>query len=183
MSEELFDLLDEEGNPIGLTKPRSAVHRDGDWHRVVHVWIINECGEVLLQRRCAKKDSYPDMLDISCAGHLSAGDDSLTGALRELKEELDLKVKKNELVFIQTLKNSTKLGDDFLNNQLEDVYILRTNKTIDDMNIQEEEVSEIVFIPYKKFKEMVNRKQPDLLIRKAEFALLFEVLDKQLRIE
>ena len=63
------------------------------------------------------------------------------------------------------------------------MYILRTNKTIDDMDIQEEEVSEIVFVPYKKFKEMVNRRQPDLLIRKAEFALLFEVLDKQLRIE
>ena len=38
-----------------------------------------------------KKDSYPNMLDISCAGHLSSGDSSLDGALRELDEEFSNK--------------------------------------------------------------------------------------------
>ena len=68
---EYFDVLDENGNKTGETKLRSEVHRDGDWHRTVHIWVFNRQGEVLLQRRCATKDSYPNMLDISCAGHLS----------------------------------------------------------------------------------------------------------------
>jgi len=51
-----------------------------------------------LQRRYATKDSDSNMLDISSAGHLSVGDDSLTGAIRELKEELNLDVNKEELL-------------------------------------------------------------------------------------
>ena len=100
MNKEYFDILDENGNKTGKTKLRSEVHRDGDWHKAVHIWIINDKGDILLQRRCATKDSNPNMLDISSAGHLSAGDSSLDGAIRELKEELNLDVKPNELQFI-----------------------------------------------------------------------------------
>ena len=104
---EYFDILDENGNKTGERKLRSEVHRDGDWHRAVHIWIINQNGEVLLQRRSPNKDSNPNMLDISCAGHLSAGDESLEGAIRELKEELGLDVRPNELQFIKTIKRFT----------------------------------------------------------------------------
>lgn len=64
MVKEYFDLLDENGNKTGNIKLRSEVHRDGDWHKAVHIWIINDEGEILLQRRCATKESYPNMLDI-----------------------------------------------------------------------------------------------------------------------
>lgn len=57
------------------------------------------------------------MLDISSAGHLSAGDDSLSGAIRELKEELNLDVDKEELQFIKTLKCSSKYTSTFINNE------------------------------------------------------------------
>ena len=97
MSKEYFDLLDENGNKTGKIKLRAEVHRDGDWHKSVHRWIINNNGDILLQRRCATKDSNPNMLDISSTGHLSAGEYSLTGAIRELKEELNLDVNKEEL--------------------------------------------------------------------------------------
>ena len=106
MSEELFDILDENGNPTGKTKPRSEVHREGDWHKVVHIWMINEKGEVLLQRRCATKDSSPNMLDISSAGHLSAGDDSINGAIREIKEELATDIKVGSLILKSGMKIS-----------------------------------------------------------------------------
>lgn len=53
----------------GHTKPRSAVHRDGDWHRALHVWILClETGELVLQRRAASKDAWAGLLDISTAG-------------------------------------------------------------------------------------------------------------------
>lgn len=179
MSKEYFDLLDENGNKTGKIKLRTEVHRDGDWHKAVHIWIINNKGDVLLQRRCATKDSNPNMLDISSAGHLSAGDDSLTGAIRELKEELNLDVNKEELQFIKTLKRSSKYTSTFINNEFDDLYILRTVKTINDMKFQEDEISEIFFVPYKKFKEMVNNKQPDLLLHDEEFEILFELFDNE----
>lgn len=179
MEKEYFDLLDENGNKIGKTKLRSEVHRDGDWHRGVHIWIINSNREILLQRRCATKDSNPNMLDISSAGHLQAGDCSLGAAIRELKEELNLDVKKEELIFIKTLKNNLKYTDTFINNEFDDIYILRTDKKIKDMKFQKEEISEIMYVPYEEFKEMINNKQPDLLIRNNDFEILFNYLDKE----
>ena len=50
MNKEYFDILDENGNKTGKTKLRSEVHRDGDWHKAVHIWIINNKGDILLQR-------------------------------------------------------------------------------------------------------------------------------------
>lgn len=179
MAKEYFDILDENGNKTGKSKLRSEVHRDGDWHKAVHIWIINNTGDILLQRRCATKDSNPNKLDISSAGHLSAGDDSLTGALRELKEELNLDVKPEDLQFIKTLKRSSRYTETFINNEFDDLYIVRTDKKIDDMKFQEEEISEIMFVPYKKFKEMVNNKQPDLLRHDDEFEILFDMFDKE----
>ena len=46
---EFFDVLDEEGSKTGKIKPREELHRDGDWHKSVHVWIVNDNAEVLLQ--------------------------------------------------------------------------------------------------------------------------------------
>lgn len=179
MSNEFFDILDENGNLTGKIKLREEVHRDGDWHRAVHIWIINNNGDILLQRRCATKDSNPNMLDISCAGHLSAGDNSINGAIRELKEELNIDVTPNELFFIKTLKRSSKYTETFINNEFDDMYVLRTDKTIDDMKFQESEISEIFFVPYKEFKNMVINKQQDLLQHEDEFEILFNLFDKE----
>jgi isopentenyldiphosphate isomerase len=56
----------------------TQVHRDGDWHRSVHIWVLNsEKGELLMQKRVAFKDSWPSHWDIGCAGHVSAGDTSI----------------------------------------------------------------------------------------------------------
>ncbi len=176
---EYFDVLDENGNKTSQQKLRDEVHRDGDWHRAVHIWIFNKNGNVLLQRRCPTKDSNPNMLDISCGGHLVAGDDSLSGAVRELKEELNLDVDPNDLQFIKTDKVSTRYTPTFLNNSFNDLYILRTDKTVDDMKYQEEEISEIFFVPYKEFKKMVIEHQPDLLRHDEEFDALFELLDDE----
>lgn len=179
MKKEYFDVLDENGNKTGETKLRNEVHRDGDWHKAVHIWIINDKGDILLQRRCATKDSDPNMLDISCVGHLTAGDDSLTGAIRELKEELNFEVEASNLQLIKTIKRSSKYTSTFINNEFDDLYILRTTKKIEDMKYQEEEISEIFFVPYKEFKNMVNNRQPDLLRHDEEFEILFELFDNE----
>ena len=89
---------------LGRSKPRGEVHRDGDWHRSVHVWLTD--GEsLLLQRRSAHKDTHPNLLDVSCAGHLSGLDASLETAVKELKEELGFEATEEQLAesFVCTL--------------------------------------------------------------------------------
>ena len=179
MSKEYFDILDENGNKTGKIKLRSEVHRDGDWHKGIHIWIFNNDGDILLQRRCATKDSNPNMIDISCAGHLTAGDDSLTGAIRELKEELDLDVANEDLKLIKTLKRANKYTATFINNEFDDLYILITDKKIKDMKYQEDEISELMYVPYKEFKEMVQSNKKDLLRRDDEFQIIFSLFDEK----
>ena len=52
-------MLDAAGLPTGRTKERAAVHRDGDLHRTLHVWLVKDARSVLLQRRAASKDLEP----------------------------------------------------------------------------------------------------------------------------
>lgn len=87
---ELFDLVDARGRPLGRTKARGEVHRDGDWHRAVHVWVVNPVESwVLLQRRGYTKDTWAGRVDVSVGGHLGAGETDLD-ALREAEEEVGL---------------------------------------------------------------------------------------------
>lgn len=99
--EELFDLCDERGRPLGLTKPRSQVHRDGDWHRSFHCWLVDRRDDgdvaILLQLRPPDKDTSPGLWDVSVGGHYSAGE-GIEGGVRELREELGLRAEANELV-------------------------------------------------------------------------------------
>ncbi|XP_057766746.1 nudix hydrolase 3-like [Salvia miltiorrhiza] len=78
---EYLDVLTKTGEKTGVSKPRGDVHRDGDYHRAVHVWIFAESTqELLIQLRAECKDSWPGHWDISSAGHISAGDSSLVTA-------------------------------------------------------------------------------------------------------
>lgn len=47
------------------------------------------------------------------------------------------------------------------------------------MEFQKDEISEIFFVPYKKFKIMVNNKAPDLLRHDEEFEILFKLFDSK----
>ena len=94
--DELLDILDESGLPTGEVVPKSEAHRLGLWHRCFHCWI---CGSdpggsyLLLQRRAATKDTWPGYLDVTAAGHLAAGEETLDG-LREVEEELGLRIER-----------------------------------------------------------------------------------------
>lgn len=62
MSQEFFDIVDENNIPTGEVRSREEVHREKkDWHRAVHIWIINNRSEILCQQRSWKKDGNPGM--------------------------------------------------------------------------------------------------------------------------
>ncbi len=172
---EYFDVLDENGEKTGKVKLRQAVHRDGDWHRSVDIFVVNG-DKVLLQKRCKTKDSYPDMWDLSCGGHIAAGESSLETAVGELGEELGLRVKGSDLEFIESFKSSARPAVDFINNSFNDMYILRTNAELDEMKFQEEEISALKYVPIAEFYEMVSRGAEDLVPHRQMYGKFFEVL-------
>ena len=90
-SEEIFPVVDDNGNRIGEA-PRSVCH-DGKsmlLHPVVHLHLFNTSGELFLQKRSKNKDIQPGKWDTSVGGHF-APDESVEHALkREVEEEIGL---------------------------------------------------------------------------------------------
>ena len=89
-SSEVFDVVDANDVVIGQ-KTRDEVHSGQLLHRAVHVFIFNKRGDMLLQQRSMFKDVHPGMWGSSVSGHLDAGEDYDTAALRELDEEMGIK--------------------------------------------------------------------------------------------
>lgn len=91
VSEELFDVVNEQDEVIGR-QTRREVHRLNLRHRAVHVLLFNAQGELFLQQRSLTKDNWPGVWDSSSSGHLDAGEDYDACALREVGEELGVRL-------------------------------------------------------------------------------------------
>jgi len=91
MPEEIFDVVNERDEVIGR-RPRHEVHQLGLMHRAVHVLVFNSAGQVFLQKRSMSKDRQPGLWDSSSSGHVDSGEDYDTCSLRELREEIGLKL-------------------------------------------------------------------------------------------
>lgn len=95
---EYLDVVNENNQLTGKTEERNIIHEKGIWHREIAVWIMNEKGEILLQKRAANKRQEPNKWAI-CAGHVEAGESVEDSMIREIEEELGIKVNMNQLEF------------------------------------------------------------------------------------
>ena len=121
--EEQIDVLDSTGQKTGEICPRSEVHKRGLWHRTVHIWLIDKAGKILFQLRAHDKENNPGLYDTSCAGHISAGDSSIESAIREIREELGLEKKPEDLTFIfEAVHTSVLNGGSYIDNEYFDTY-------------------------------------------------------------
>ena len=87
-SQEMFDIVTEDGEIIGQA-PRARCHGDPSLlHRVAHVLLFRSNGDLVLQYRPGWKDIQPDTWDTSVGGHVDLGEEPAAAAVRELREEL-----------------------------------------------------------------------------------------------
>jgi len=89
MGEEIFEIFNAE-NVLAGHSPRSIVHRDGLYHRAVHVLLFNSKRELLVQKRASNKDVCPGRWDLSAAEHHKPGETGAEAAARGLREELGI---------------------------------------------------------------------------------------------
>ncbi|MGD1030958.1 MAG: NUDIX domain-containing protein [Opitutaceae bacterium] len=89
--EEYFDVVDARDAIVGRAA-RREVHARGLMHRAVHVLVYDGAGRVFLQKRSMKKDIAPGAWDSSCSGHVDSGESYDAAAVRELGEELGLRI-------------------------------------------------------------------------------------------
>jgi len=100
--DELVDVFDDRLRKIG-TETRYQAHLHGSWHLNVHCWVVSGRGggSILFQLRSRKKETYPGRLDSTVGGHIRAGE-TVRGVVREVREEIGLKVTIDDLVFLGT---------------------------------------------------------------------------------
>lgn len=113
-------LAETELTPLPAYKARRCVHRDGDWHRSVEVWL-QDGGYVVVQQRSALKDTHPGRFDVACAGHVADDASVLDAAKRELDEELGLRQADLVPCFIAPVQAC----DDLVDNELVYVFLAR----------------------------------------------------------
>ncbi len=142
---EHFDIYDEALNHIGV-KPRDAVHRDGDWHRVFHCWVVcrDHAGAefVIMQKRGPRQDTFPGKIDVSAAGHLEAGE-SVRDGVREIEEELGLQVDFDALTPLGRRLGVSRYAG-LIDRQIFDVFLYECNLDLAAYNYCQDEIAGLV---------------------------------------
>ncbi len=126
---ERFDLYDAAGEPLGTSKARGEVHRDGDWHRSLHLWVWgvdNGKPFVIFQRRSMTKDTWPGYLDVAVGGHFRSGE-TLAETLREADEEIGLAVTEEDVVRLGRRFHDWR-GESFHDCEINEVYAARSDQ-------------------------------------------------------
>lgn len=175
--EEYYDILDENGNKIGLTKARSLIHKDGDWHRASHVWIINSDNELLISLRSLTKDTCPGYWTMSAGGHVNAGEEPLDAAVRELEEEIGVQLTKDRFkeIFI-TKQVDSKSSKGKIISQFHNVYLVEEDINIEKLEYNKEEVSKIKFIHYKELEKLIANRKIKITPQYEQFKKLFQYI-------
>lgn len=160
---ELFEERSGDGMPTGTIVERGVAHSEGRCHGTAHIWIAraNEKSgcEVLLQKRSAWKDSNPGCYDISSAGHLSAGDTYLEGALREIGEELGIHAEAEELRdlgLLEKVSHGVFYGKPFHDHEVSAVYLYTKPVEAEKLHLQESEVEAVRWMDLKECQKAVR---------------------------
>lgn len=153
---EFLDFYDEKNEKKLGTLERSEIHEKNLWHREITVWVLNEKNEVLLQRRSPLKKTGANKFSLT-AGHIISGEKEIIAALRELSEEIGINVKEKDLILLDIYKN-----EQIKNNCFSYTYLLKTNKQIKDMIIQEEEVSELKYITIEELENRLDNMDKEI---------------------
>lgn len=99
---EYLDVVNDSDVVIE-SRSRYDIHHLGLLHREVHVWLFDKDQTVYFQKSAAHKSSA-GLMDASVGGHVDKGEDYLTAAVRETKEESGLIIIPSDLVFLTKIK-------------------------------------------------------------------------------
>lgn len=170
--DELIDIVDESDNVTG-SKMKSDAHKDGDRHRAAHVWIVKG-SKIMLQKRSASKEFFPDRFDVPCAGHVKSGENYTDAAVRELKEELNIAADKNDLVCIDERKQVSVVKEkNLISREILKVFLLEHNSP--DINFNRNEISEIRFFDISELRNMLTE-EPELFVDDRKY--FFDTIEK-----
>lgn len=164
MENELLKIFDQNKNPIGVAT-RKEVHQLGYWHEAFHCWFVRkESGidYIYMQIRSENKKDYPNLIDITAAGHLLATE-TVEDGVREIKEELGIEVDYSELISLGTICYSVNRAN-FIDNEIAHVFMYKSEHEFADYLLQKEEVTGIVKAKLSDFSQLWLGEKSEIMI-------------------
>lgn len=146
---EIVDIYDGKKNKTGKTVERSTKPEVGEYRLSIHIWITNSKGELLIQRRSANKKMFPNMWN-ETGGAASTGETSETTCAREFEEELGIKPNMDKAELIGSIKRKY----DYV-----DVWHIEQDIDLNDIKMQEDEVSEVKYVTIDELKKIIEDKE------------------------
>jgi len=146
---EIIDIYDANQLKIGSID-RNKAHEDGLWHKAFHCWIISEINNVncLIFQLRSKNSSFPDLLDISAAGHFMKGE-TKKNVLREVNEELGIKLSFKNLNYLGQRIEVIDFGE-IKNREFQDIFLIEIPDFVKLISPNNEEVNGIFWIPIEE---------------------------------
>jgi len=147
MNVEKWDILNSSGKPTGRTILRGNVFlKPGEYHLVVHIWVISSDGKYLIQRRADDKKLMPGEW-AATGGAAISGETSFAAAKRELFEELGIKTNKENLIKLLRIKRK---------NSFLDVWITTCDLPAEKLTLQKSEVATVKWVKKEELEKMIS---------------------------
>ena len=150
-----YNVYNKDGKIIDKVNKKDEMNLNSDrWLKAVTCFVLNEKGEVLIEKR-VNKGINPGQLDL-CSGHVDINETQTQAMIRELGEELG--------IGLEEAMNVVKVSQDDLKFQIESsgkilnflgtMYCLKRNSS--EVSIQKEEIEKIVWLPLEETFELIK---------------------------
>ncbi len=141
---EIFDVYDENRNPLGYTKVRGEILNENEYNTGVEIFIFNN-GKLLLTQRSANK-THPGKWEVP-GGCSQTGETSQDTLVREIKEEIGVSINQENCEYLDT---------HIYKKMFVDAYKSHIEVDLSKVILQQEEVSDIKFVSQEEFLKMIE---------------------------
>jgi isopentenyldiphosphate isomerase len=156
---ELQDVYTEMGEPTGAQKTKQQIFEAGDWRKVVHVWLIDSLGQIMVQKRADNqgKGIFDGLWDVTVGGGLTAGEEPVVAARRELDEELGILLPEGAFQHIGQFPQPKIIPESNLRmNDHSETFCVFRDVELDQLTLQPSEVADAKKMPLGIFLHEVT---------------------------
>ncbi len=143
---ELWDLMDKNGNQLGIKHIRGEDLPKDTYHLTVEIFTVNSQGQLLLTLRDPHKETYPNMWEVT-GGSAVSGEDSVTAVIRELQEETGITCVAQDMIFLMTYPGVSNLMD---------IYVTFCDAEISELALQTGETVDAKWVTFEEFEKMID---------------------------
>ena len=174
---EKWDIYDSKRRKTGKTIERKNYQKlkQGEYHIVVTGIILNSENQILISKR-AKHKKFGEMWECN-GGSILAGETSLEGIIRELKEELGIQFSEGEAIYLKEIRSDKKPAD------FKDLWLFKRDIKDQEITFPDCEATDFMWVTIEKFIEMYHNKVivPTVDFGKEEYEIALKKLENKRR--